>query len=145
MSSGGGSVSCMKCGTVGEPDSKFCAQCGEMLPASLLQATTAAKSYVTAASDAEKESRKGQQKWGLFETNYQRNKGISTAESMQEIEDFARTGVRPAPTPGTVPWTSKTGAAGGGAHGSEGAFRSSHGTSDESRLAGRLLVDLCGR
>jgi hypothetical protein len=28
----------------------------------------------------------GQQKWGLFETNYQRNKGITTEQSLQEIE-----------------------------------------------------------
>ena len=32
-------------------------------------------------------------KWGLFETNYQRVKGITTEESLQEIEHAAKHGV----------------------------------------------------
>merc|ERR1712154_273970 len=35
----------------------------------------------------------GQQQWGLFETNYQRNKGISTEQSLNEIEQFCKDGV----------------------------------------------------
>jgi hypothetical protein len=132
--SASGSVVCMKCQAIGEPGNKFCAQCGEVLPAALLQATTATRSYVSAASEAEKDSRKGQQKWGLFETNYQRNKGISTAESMQEIEDFARTGIRPEAHPGTVPWTAKHG--GGSSHGGESSSHSSHASSSESVTPG---------
>lgn len=37
----------------------------------------------------------GQQKWKLFETNYQREKGISLEQSLQEIEEFERTGKIP--------------------------------------------------
>jgi len=48
--------------------------------------TQAVRSYAASASQAEKEKKFGQQKWGLFETNYQRNKGITTDESLQEIE-----------------------------------------------------------
>lgn len=39
--------------------------------------------------------RKGQQKWNLFETNYQREKGISLEQSLKEIEEFERTGKVP--------------------------------------------------
>lgn len=39
--------------------------------------------------------KKGQQKWKLFETNYQREKGISLEQSLQEIEEFERTGKVP--------------------------------------------------
>lgn len=38
------------------------------------------------------ETRHGQQKWKTFETNYQRTKGITLAQSLQEIEQFAKTG-----------------------------------------------------
>jgi hypothetical protein len=75
----------------------------------MVDTTAATRSYEASASDAEKSSAKGAQKWGLFETNYQRKKGITTDESMAEIEQFARTGIRPEATPGTVPWTPKTG------------------------------------
>mmetsp|Transcript_17136 Transcript_17136/g.21111 ORF Transcript_17136/g.21111 Transcript_17136/m.21111 type:complete len:163 (+) Transcript_17136:292-780(+) len=33
--------------------------------------------------------RYGQQKWKIFETNYQRTKGITLEESLEEIENFA--------------------------------------------------------
>jgi len=48
--------------------------------------TQAVRSYAESATQAEKEKKYGQQKWGLFETNYQRNKGITTDESLKEIE-----------------------------------------------------------
>jgi len=51
------------------------------------QVTGAVRGYMAGASDKEKESKTGQQKWGLFETNYQRTKGITTEQSLQEIED----------------------------------------------------------
>ena len=108
-------VVCMKCQTpAAASGGKFCTQCGEILPTSLLETTAATRTFIDSASAAEKADKKGQQKWGLFETNYQRTKGISTAESMNEIEEFARTGVRPEATPGTVPWTPKTGGGGAG-------------------------------
>lgn len=44
------------------------------------------------ASDKDKQAKYGQQKWGLFETNYQRNKGITLEQSLQEIEGSARSG-----------------------------------------------------
>merc|ERR1712110_54910 len=43
--------------------------------------------------EKEKTEKKGQQQWGLFETNYQRNKGISTDQSLNEIEQFCKDGV----------------------------------------------------
>lgn len=39
--------------------------------------------------------KQGQQKWNLFETNYQREKGITLEQSLQEIEEFERTGKMP--------------------------------------------------
>lgn len=47
----------------------------------------AVRGYANAASEEEKEKKTGQQKWGMFETNYQRTKGITTEQSLQEIED----------------------------------------------------------
>lgn len=61
--------------------------------------TGAVRDYVASAPAAERERRYGQQQWGLFETDYQRRKGISTEESLQEIEDFAAHGARPPPAP----------------------------------------------
>ena len=46
----------------------------------------AVRDYANNASEKEKTDKSGQQKWGLFETNYQRNKGITTDQSLQEIE-----------------------------------------------------------
>ena len=46
------------------------------------------------ASEKEKTEKKGQQQWGLFETNYQRNKGITTDQSLNEIEQFCANGVK---------------------------------------------------
>eukprot|EP00924_Labyrinthula_sp_SR-Ha-C_P008659 maker-scaffold_37-snap-gene-2.9-mRNA-1 protein AED:0.23 eAED:0.23 QI:165/1/1/1/1/1/5/70/323 len=43
--------------------------------------------------------KEGQQKWGLFETNYQRSKGITTEESLKEIEEFTETGKLPTAAP----------------------------------------------
>eukprot|EP01108_Squamamoeba_japonica_P002985 TRINITY_DN2496_c0_g2_i1.p1 TRINITY_DN2496_c0_g2~~TRINITY_DN2496_c0_g2_i1.p1 ORF type:complete len:191 (+),score=9.07 TRINITY_DN2496_c0_g2_i1:38-574(+) len=101
-------VVCISCQTPATQADKFCSQCGEILPSSMLDVTDAVK-----ASD-DNETR-GQQKWKGFETNYQRTKGISTDESIKEIEEFARTGVRPEAAPGTQPWSgsSTDGKAGG--------------------------------
>ena len=54
--------------------------------------TAAVRSYSAAAPQAEKEKKYGQQKWGLFETDYQRRKGITTEQSLQEIEQFCEGG-----------------------------------------------------
>jgi len=54
--------------------------------------TGAVRSYTANASAEEKERKYGQQKWGLFETDYQRRKGITTEQSLQEIEDFCANG-----------------------------------------------------
>merc|ERR1712137_1020031 len=56
--------------------------------------TGAVRNYMANASEKEKTEKKGQQQWGLFETNYQRNKGITTDKSLQEIEEFCSGGVR---------------------------------------------------
>ena len=55
--------------------------------------TDAVRNYMDNASEKEKTEKKGQQQWGLFETNYQRNKGITTDQSLQEIEEFCKGGV----------------------------------------------------
>lgn len=59
----------------------------------LTDTTGAVRNYVANASEKEKTEKKGQQQWGLFETNYQRNKKITTDESLQEIEEFCKDGV----------------------------------------------------
>mmetsp|Transcript_3065 Transcript_3065/g.4910 ORF Transcript_3065/g.4910 Transcript_3065/m.4910 type:complete len:146 (+) Transcript_3065:51-488(+) len=83
-------VKCSKCGMECKDGDKFCGGCGE----------------IVGAADP---SSKSQKEFKGFQTNYQRVKGITTDESMKEIEEFARTGVRPEATPGTVPWQPKTG------------------------------------
>jgi len=55
--------------------------------------TSGVRAYTAAASEEEKEKKYGQQKWGLFETNYQRTKGITTEQSLQEIEAAVNGGV----------------------------------------------------
>lgn len=55
--------------------------------------TNAVRNYTANASVAEREKKYGQQKWGLFETNYQRKKGITTEDSLREIEAAARDGI----------------------------------------------------
>eukprot|EP01089_Gocevia_fonbrunei_P022285 TRINITY_DN8960_c0_g1_i1.p1 TRINITY_DN8960_c0_g1~~TRINITY_DN8960_c0_g1_i1.p1 ORF type:complete len:188 (+),score=75.62 TRINITY_DN8960_c0_g1_i1:3-566(+) len=55
--------------------------------------TGAIRDYSNNASQAEKDKKTGQQQWGLFETNYQRNKGITTDQSLDEIEDFSKNGL----------------------------------------------------
>lgn len=57
------------------------------------QVTGAVRGYLDGASDKEKNEKTGQQKWGLFETNYQRNKGITTHQSLDEIDHAAKFGV----------------------------------------------------
>jgi len=79
--------------------------------------TQAVRSYAESATQAEKEKKYGQQKWGLFETNYQRNKGITTDESLKEIEEFSKHGVVPGSAGGRGGFGSTAGddGAGGGA------------------------------
>eukprot|EP00300_Choanocystis_sp_HF-7_P022371 c21616_g1_i1.p1 GENE.c21616_g1_i1~~c21616_g1_i1.p1 ORF type:complete len:199 (+),score=40.47 c21616_g1_i1:30-626(+) len=57
-------------------------------PAGLSGVTGAVRDHMNNASASEKSGTSGQQKWGLFETNYQRTKGITTEQSLQEIEAF---------------------------------------------------------
>lgn len=86
---------------------------------SLTGTTQAVRTYIAGASEEEKEKKYGQQKWGLFETDYQRRKGITTEESLQEIEDFARNGVTVGGT-ATRSTASATSAATAGYSGSAG-------------------------
>lgn len=77
--------------------------------------TQAVRSYAASAPQAEKEKKYGQQEWGLFETNYQRNKGITTDDSLKEIEDFSKHGV--VPGGGVLGGGGGRGASGGGGGG----------------------------
>eukprot|EP01094_Clydonella_sp_ATCC50884_P022901 TRINITY_DN5364_c0_g1_i1.p2 TRINITY_DN5364_c0_g1~~TRINITY_DN5364_c0_g1_i1.p2 ORF type:complete len:228 (-),score=80.97 TRINITY_DN5364_c0_g1_i1:256-939(-) len=88
--------------------------------------TGAVRSYAANASEEEKEKKYGQQKWGLFETNYQRNKKITTEESLQEIEEFCGGG---GAVPGRMDGSGSAGGRGGsaGSAGSAGYGSSSGG------------------
>jgi len=105
---------CVNCGTSLPAGAKFCPSCGTQAPgegpapstpprgsiaaqneaagghttSELRGVTSAVRDYTANASQAEKEKKYGQQKWGLFETDYQRRKGITTEQSLQEIEAF---------------------------------------------------------
>jgi len=107
-------VFCSNCGISLPAGAKFCPSCGSKVaeapaPATpprdtsiaaqaeaagghsrseLRGVTSAVRDYSANASQAEKEKKYGQQKWGLFETDYQRRKGITTEQSLQEIEAF---------------------------------------------------------
>jgi uncharacterized membrane protein YgcG len=93
--------------------------------------TSAVREYAAHAPPAEKDRKYGQQQWGLFETDYQRRKGdhnikkkirkkfenthtrtltrathctgITTDQSLDEIEDFAHHGPRAQPAAGRPP------------------------------------------
>ena len=54
--------------------------------------TNQVRDYTNNASESERNSKKGQQQWGLFETHSQRQRGITTEQSLQEIENFAKRG-----------------------------------------------------
>jgi len=74
--------------------------------------TGAVRSYTANATPEERERKYGQQKWGLFETDYQRRKGITTEQSLQEIEDFCANGgevcaPHPSAQPGDGPFGGK--------------------------------------
>ena len=88
---------------------------------SLTGTTQAVRSYIATASEEEKEKKYGQQKWGLFETDYQRRKGITTEESLQEIENFSRYGVavsgNPSKTSSSATSSSSSYSAAGGSYG----------------------------
>ena len=59
-------------------------------PENLTTVTGAVRANLASASEEQKDKKYGQQKWGMFETHYQRTKGITTEQSLQEIEDFAK-------------------------------------------------------
>jgi len=109
---------CAGCGAKKSTLHKFCPECGASMPTGsgggsdapstqsaiksyeanapksktvdpALGVTGSVRAYTASASDAEKEKKYGQQKWGLFETNYQRTKGITTDQSLDEIDNFA--------------------------------------------------------
>jgi len=105
-------VFCVNCGASLPAGAKFCPTCGTKAggdapaPATpprgsassgpttseLRGVTSAVRNYTANASEEEKNKKYGQQKWGLFETDYQRRKGITTEQSLQEIEDFCENG-----------------------------------------------------
>eukprot|EP00512_Aurantiochytrium_limacinum_P005028 CAMPEP_0171498682 /NCGR_PEP_ID=MMETSP0958-20121227/7991_1 /TAXON_ID=87120 /ORGANISM="Aurantiochytrium limacinum, Strain ATCCMYA-1381" /LENGTH=193 /DNA_ID=CAMNT_0012033119 /DNA_START=88 /DNA_END=669 /DNA_ORIENTATION=+ len=83
----------------------YCPHCGTQLrgledgESELSSITNAVRENEDTASKEKREKRYNQQQWGLFETNYQREKGITTEESLQEIERFERDGIAPTPAP----------------------------------------------
>ncbi|KAL6045900.1 Immunoglobulin like and fibronectin type III domain containing 1, tandem duplicate 1 [Balamuthia mandrillaris] len=82
------------CGAQVFSDQSFCPHCGAKLGVSnLSQVPDAIRSAVNRTSPKDQEKKYGQQEWRLFETNYQRNKGISLDESLQEIENASKYGV----------------------------------------------------
>jgi hypothetical protein len=95
---------CSQCGEILKAHN-FCMRCGKnssprlpndpMKKEDLGEITSAVRGFVDAASDEKKEKREGQQKWKLFETHYQRTKGITLEESLLEIENFMEHGVTP--------------------------------------------------
>ena len=103
-------------------------EAGMTSTAELRGVTSAVRTYTANASQAEKEKKYGQQKWGLFETDYQRRKGITTEQSLQEIEEFCAGGgvvcaPHPSAKPGDGPFggaPARNGAAGSGAASSTG-------------------------
>eukprot|EP01087_Luapelamoeba_hula_P007755 TRINITY_DN1902_c0_g1_i3.p1 TRINITY_DN1902_c0_g1~~TRINITY_DN1902_c0_g1_i3.p1 ORF type:complete len:221 (-),score=62.78 TRINITY_DN1902_c0_g1_i3:59-721(-) len=131
-------VFCSECGSGPLPaGASFCAKCGTAVPGAavhtggtqvsgtpytreeITNVTGAVRDYAANASQKEKETKYNQQKWGLFETNYQRNKGITTDESLQEIEEFCQHGVTP----------SGMGGGGGGGRSGQAGQAGSHSSS----------------
>mmetsp|Transcript_680 Transcript_680/g.1131 ORF Transcript_680/g.1131 Transcript_680/m.1131 type:complete len:219 (+) Transcript_680:68-724(+) len=92
-----------KCGEIILGSPVYCKHCGEKLQDisnlektdQMTEITKAVRDVTNAASDEKRDKKYNQQKWGLFETNYQREKGITTEESLQEIEAFSRDGTIP--------------------------------------------------
>eukprot|EP00727_Mastigamoeba_balamuthi_P007064 m51a1_g2979 hypothetical protein (196) ;mRNA; f:717412-718258 len=94
-------VFCHQCGTKCEDSARFCPSCGTTLPAqaeALTSVTSAVRNYAASASQEERDKKYGQQQWGLFETDSQRRRNITTEQSLQEIEDFSRNGVTMPPS-----------------------------------------------
>ena len=87
---GVGGLCCRKCGTRCTTDSL-----SQDSP-NLTSVTSAVRSYAASASTEERK-KIWTTKMGTFETNYQRNKGITTDESLQEIENFSQHGIAPTP------------------------------------------------
>ncbi|GBG33655.1 Hypothetical Protein FCC1311_098782 [Hondaea fermentalgiana] len=98
-----------QCGEPVRLNPVYCPHCGEKLrdvdgdEDELTAVTNAVRENEATASPEKREKRYNQQQWGLFETNYQREKGISTEESLQEIERFQADGTAPAPAPKRAP------------------------------------------
>lgn len=64
----------------------------------------AVRTNLGSESEEKREERFHQQKWTTFETNYQREKGITTEESLRELEEFAdEDGAVPEPAPHRKP------------------------------------------
>ena len=93
---------CSNCGTSLGDGARFCGNCGAAAGGAsgggapsaeqLTGVTTAVREYAETAPSSVTEKKYGQQKWGLFETNYQREKGITTEQSLQEIESYCQQG-----------------------------------------------------
>jgi len=85
----------------------FCPFCGEKLrevkndEKKMGTVTSAIRS--NKASEENKERKHHQQGWGLFETNYQREKGINVQSSMKEIDDYEQEGKLPSLPPKRKP------------------------------------------
>jgi len=96
-----------KCGEPIQGKPVFCKHCGirvadlpdDVEDDGLTTITSAVREFTDTASDEKRNAKYNQQQWNLFETNYQRDKGITTEESLQEIEAFSRDGVLPEPAP----------------------------------------------
>lgn len=87
-----GEVNCGQCGGITFSDAKFCSHCGKEQTFTAGQpGLTQAVRDASAGDDGEKKY--GQQKWGLFETNSQRARGISTEQSLQELDSAVQHGV----------------------------------------------------
>ena len=57
-------------------------------PAAMRNVTSAVRTVDAGLSQEQRERKEGKQQWSMFETNYQRNKGITTQQSLDEIDDF---------------------------------------------------------
>jgi len=104
--------------------------------------TSTVRAYQNVASDEEKNKKYNQQKWGLFETNYQRTKGITTEQSLQEIERTFGSGTPVQNQAGKREFTVTSSSAGssgsgyGGAGSSDGAKGGNSGTFGSAGLSG---------
>lgn len=129
--------------TIGEADGILAPTLGQSSKVSTREQaagiTSTVRAFTNAATEEQKNAKYNQQKWGMFETNYQRNKGITTEQSLQEIEAVMGGGVRvPGSKPGTheVEYTisGQSGSRGGGGGGNK--FGSSSASSGNGSSGG---------